>query len=95
VDPSVRFPAFRTCFDLLEFNNLPVSHFHHFEAAFSSFVCFSLPREGLPLLEELFKTHRDFTAKFRGEIFLGNILLELLCAMLISLKNASLDSLFE
>ena len=48
--------------------------------------------EGLPLLEGLFKRHGDFTNDFRGGVFLGNILMELLCAMLISLKDSSLDS---
>ena len=51
--------------------------------------------ENLPLLEGLFKRHGDFTSGFRGSVFLGNILIELLCAMLISLKDSSLDSLSE
>ena len=49
--------------------------------------------EGLPLLEELFKVHGDFTNGFKGGVFLGNILMKLLCAVLISLKDSSLDSL--
>ena len=51
--------------------------------------------EGLPLLEGLFKIHGDFTSGFRGGVFLGNILMELLCAVLISLRDSSLDSLSE
>ena len=51
--------------------------------------------EGLLLLEWLFKRHGDFTSGFRGGVFLGNILMELLCAVLISLKGSSLDSLSE
>ena len=51
--------------------------------------------ENLPLLEGLFKRHGDFTSGFRGSVFLGNILIELLYAMLISLKDSSLDSLSE
>ena len=51
--------------------------------------------EGLPLLEGLFKRHGDFTSGFREGVFLGNILIELLCAVLISLKDSSLDSLSE
>ena len=51
--------------------------------------------EGLPLLEGLLKRHGDFTSGFRGGVFLGNILIELLCAVLISLKGSSLDSLSE
>jgi len=50
-----------------------------------------MPVEGLPLLEGLFKVHGDFTSGFRGGVFLGNILMELLCAVLISLRNSSLD----
>ena len=70
-------------------------HFCRFGASYSSFLRFSMPTEGLPLLEELVKVHGDFTARFRGGVLLGNILLELLCAVLISLKSTSLDSLFE
>ena len=47
------------------------------------------------MLEGLFKVHGDFTSGFRGGVFLGNILMELLCAMLISLRDSSLDSLSE
>ncbi|KAL0010849.1 hypothetical protein SO802_005957 [Lithocarpus litseifolius] len=54
-----------------------------------------MPSEGLLLLEELLKVHGDFTTGFRVDVFLGNILLELLCAVLTSLKSTSLDSLFE
>ena len=50
--------------------------------------------KSLPLLEGLFKRHGDFTSGFKG-VFLGNILMELLCVVLISLKDSSLDSLFE
>ena len=56
---------------------------------------FSMPMEGLPLLKGLLKIHGDFTSGFRGGVFLGNILMELLCAMLITLKDSSLDSLSE
>ena len=52
-----------------------------------------MPIKGLPLLEGLFKAHGDFTSGFRGGIFLGNILMELLCVVLISLRDSSLDSL--
>ena len=45
-----------------------------------------MPAEGLPLLKGLFKTHKDFTSRFRGGVFFGNILMELLCAVLISLR---------
>ena len=47
------------------------------------------------MLEGLFKRHEDFISGFRGGVFLGNILMELLCAMLISLKDSLLDSLSE
>ena len=50
---------------------------------------------GLPLLEGLIRAHGDFTNGFRGGAFLGNILMELLCVVLISLRNSSLDSLSE
>ena len=94
-DPNLGLPAFLSCFDSLEFNSLPASHFHSFRSPFGNFLGFSMPIEGLPLLEGLFKTHGDFTNGFRGGVFLGNILMELLCAVLISLRDSSLDSLSE
>ncbi|XP_050241965.1 uncharacterized protein LOC126690893 [Quercus robur] len=86
--------SFLTRFDLLEFNSLPASHFHIFGSSYGSFLRFSVPVEGLLLLESLLKSHGDFTSGFRGGIFLGNIL-ELLCAVLVSLRNSSVDSLSE
>ncbi|XP_023893411.2 uncharacterized protein LOC112005397 [Quercus suber] len=94
-DHGFELPAFLARFDLLVFNSLPASHFHRFGPPFSNFLCFSVPMEGLPLLEWLFKIHEDFTSGFRGGVFLGNILMELLCAVLISLRDSSLDSLSE
>lgn len=94
-DPASRLPTFLARFDLLEFNSLPASHFCHFGPSYGSFLRFSVPVEGLPLLEGLFKSHGDFTLGFRGGVFLGNILMELLCAVLISLRDSSLDSLSE
>ena len=47
------------------------------------------------MLERLLKVHGDFTSGFRGGVFLGNILMELLCAMLIFLRDSFLDSLSE
>ena len=93
MDPSAGLPTFLSRFDLLEFNSLHVGHFHRFGASYSSFLQFSMPTEGLLLLEELLKVHGDFIAGFRGGVFLGNILLKLLCVVLISLKSTSLDSL--
>ena len=93
VDIASRLPTFLARFDLLEYNSLPASHFHHFGPSYGSFLRFSVPLEGLPLLEGLFKRHGDFTSGFRGGVFLGKILMELLCAVLISLKDSSLDFL--
>ena len=95
LDPISRLSTFLARFDLLEFNSLPASHFHHFGSSYGSFLRFSMPMEGLPLLEGLFKRHGDFTSGFRGGAFLGNILMELLCTVLISLRNSSLYSLSE
>ena len=74
-DPSSGLLAFLIRFDSLEFNSLLASHIHCFGPPFVSFLRFSVPAEGLPLLEGLFKTHGDFTSKFRGGMFLGNILI--------------------
>ena len=90
-----RLSAFLARFDPLEFNSLPASHFHHFRPPYGNFLHFSVLAESLPLLEGLFKAHGDFTNGFRGDVFLGNILMELLCTILISLKDSSLDSLSE
>ena len=94
-DPSSGLPAFLARFDSLEFNSFPASRFHRFGPPFGSFLRFSVPAEGLPLLEGLFKAHGDFTSGFKGGVFLGNILMELLSAMWISLWDSFLDSLSE
>ena len=95
LDPVLRLSTFLAHFDLLEFNSLPSSHFHCFGPSYGNFLRFSVPMEGLPLLEGLFKRHGDFTSGFKGGVFLGNIMMELLCVVLISLKGSSLDSLSE
>ena len=94
-DPDSRLPIFLVHFDLLEFNSLPTGHFHSFGPYYGSFLHFSVPVKGLPLLEGLLKSHGDFTNSFKRGVFLGNILMELLCAVLISLRDSSLDSLSE
>ena len=43
LDLASRLPTFLARFDLLEFNSLPVSHFHHFGPSYGSFLCFSVP----------------------------------------------------
>ena len=77
-DPDSRLSIFLACFDLLEFNSLPASHFHSFGSSYGTFLRFFVLVEGLSLLEGLFKSHGDFTSGFRGGVFLGNILMELL-----------------
>ena len=94
-NPGSGLLAFLACFDSQEFNSLPVSNFHHFGPSFGNFLRFFLPIEGLSLLEGLFIAHGDFTSGFKGGVFLGNILMELLCAVLISLRDSSPDSLSE
>ena len=95
LDLDSRLSTFLARFDLMEFNSLPASHFYSFGSSYGSFLCFSVPIESLPLLESLLKSHRDFTSDFRGDVFLGNILMELLCAMLVSLRDSSVDSFSE
>ena len=94
-DPDSRLSIFLVRFDLLEFNSLPTNHFHSIGSSYGSFLRLSMPVEGLPLLEGLLKSHGDFTSGFRGGVFLGSILMELLCAVLISLRDSSIDSLSE
>ena len=94
-DPNSSLPSFLTRFDSLELNSLPTSHFHSFGPPFVNFLQFSMPTEGLLLLEGLLKVHWDFTSGFRRCVFLGNILVELFYAVLVSLKDTSLDSLFD
>ena len=94
-DLDSRLSSFVAHFDFLEFNSLPASHFYSFGSSYGSFLRFSVPVEGLPLLESLLKSHEDFTSGFKGGVFLGNILMELLCAVLVSLKNSSVESLSE
>ena len=95
LDPASGLPTFLARFDLLEFNSVLASHFHYFGSSYGSFLRFYMPMEGLLLLEGLFKRHGDFTGGFRGGVFLENIPMELLCAMMISLKDSLLDSLSE
>lgn len=85
-DPGSNFSTFLAHFDSMESNSLPVSHFHRFGPPFGSILRFFVPVEGLPLLEGLFKAHGDFTSGFKGGILLGSILMELLCAVLVSLR---------
>ena len=94
-DLDSRLSSFLARFDLMEFNSLPASHFYSFGSSYGSFLRFSVPVEGLLLLESLLKSHGDFTSGFRGGAFLGNILMELLCAVLVSLRDSSVDSLSE
>ena len=94
-DLDSRLSSFLTRFDLMEFNSLPASHFYFFGSSYGSFLRFSMPVEGLLLLESLLKSHGDFTSGFRGGVFLGNILMELLCAVLVSLRDSSVGSLSE
>ena len=93
LDPNSGLLTFFTRFESLEFNNLPASHFHHFGPSFVKFLRFSVLTEGLLLLKELLRVHGDFTSGFRGGVFLGNILMELLYAVLVFLKDTSLDFL--
>ena len=95
LDLASGLPTFLARFDLLEFNSVLASHFHYFGSSYGSFLRFYMPMEGLLLLEGLFKRHGDFTGGFRGGVFLENIPMELLCAMMISLKDSLLDSLSE
>ena len=74
-DPDSRLSTFLASFDLMEFNSLLASHFHSFGSSYGSFLRFSVPEEGLPLLESLLKSHGDFTSGFKGGVFLGNILM--------------------
>ena len=69
LDLDSRLSTFLPRFDLMEFNSLPTSHFYSFGSSYGSFLRFSVPVEGLPLLESLLKGHRDFTSNFRGVFF--------------------------
>ena len=93
LDLDSRLSTFLVGFDLMEFNSLPTSHFYSFGSSYGSFLHFSMLVEGLPLLESLLKSHGDSTSGFRGGFFFGNILMELLCAVLVSLRYSSVDSL--
>ena len=86
-DLDSRLSSFLAHFDIMEFNSLPASHFYSFGSSYGSFLRFSMPVEGLPLLESLLRSHGDFTSGFREGIFLGNILMEL--------RDSSVDSLSE
>ena len=95
LDFDSRLSTFLARFDLMEFNSLPASHFYSFGSSYGSFLLCFVPVKGLPLLESLLKGHGDFTSGFGEGVFLGNILMELLCAVLVSLRDSSVDSLSE
>ena len=95
LDLDSRLSTFLARFDLMEFNSFPASQIYSCRSSYGSFLRFSVPVEGLPLLESWLKSHGDFTSSFRGGVFLGNILIELLCAVLVSLRDSFVDSLFE
>ena len=69
LDFDSRLSTFLARFDLMEFNSFLASHFYSFGSSYGRFLCFSMPVEGLPLLESLLKGHRDFTSNFRGVFF--------------------------
>ena len=92
LDLDSKLSIFFAHFDLIEFNSLP---FHSFGSSYGSFLRFSMLVEGLLLLEGLLKSHGDFTSGFRGGFFLGNILMKLQCAVLISLRDSFVNSLSE
>ena len=94
-DLGAGIPTFLTRFDSLEFNSLLISHFYRFGPPCASFLRFFVLAEGLPLLEGLLRVYGDFTNRFKGDVFFGNILMKLLCVVLVSLKSTSLDSLSE
>lgn len=82
IGPSLGLPTFLTRFNSQEFNSLLVSHFHHFGPPYTNFLRFFMPAKGFPFLEGLFRAHEDFISGFRGGVFLGNTLMELLCVVL-------------
>ena len=67
-DLDLRLSSFLAHFGLMEFNSLSASHFYSFRSSYGSFLHFSVPIEGLLLLESLLKSHGDFTSGFRGEV---------------------------
>ena len=69
LDLDSRLSTFLACFDLMEFNSLPASHFYSFGSSYGSFLRFFVSVEGLPLLKSLLKSHGDFTNGFREVFF--------------------------
>ena len=59
LDLDSRLSTFLVGFDLMEFNSLPTSHFYSFGPSYGSFLRFSVPIEGLLLLESLLKSHGE------------------------------------
>ena len=57
LDLDSRLSTFLARFDLMEFNSLPASHFYSSGSSYGSFLRYSMPVEGLPLLGSLLKSH--------------------------------------
>ncbi|XP_041023473.1 uncharacterized protein LOC121264386 [Juglans microcarpa x Juglans regia] len=71
----------------------PVSHFYCFDCYLEKFLRFTIPREGVPLLEKLRSHYGDFTAECRLGNMAGSMLLKLLSAVLLDIRRVPLKDL--
>ncbi|KAF5474704.1 hypothetical protein F2P56_006579 [Juglans regia] len=80
-------------FDTGSNDSQPVSHFYCFDGNVEKFLRFTIPREGVPLLEKLHSRYGDFTAECRLGNMVGSIFLKLLAAILLDIRRVPLKDL--
>ncbi|XP_018827011.2 uncharacterized protein LOC108995836 [Juglans regia] len=80
-------------FDTGSNDSQPVSHFYCFDGNVEKFLRFTIPREGVPLLEKLHSRYGDFTAECRLGNMAGSMFLKLLSAILLDICRVPLKDL--
>lgn len=87
--------AFLLRFNQEEYNTHQPSYFWPLSGPNMSFLSFSVPAEGLPLLNALLEKHGDFTVGFKLGVGTGDFMLHLLCCVLIDMVHSFFETLTE
>ncbi len=87
--------AFLLRFNQEEYNTHQPSYFWPLSGPNMSFLSFSVPAEGLPLLNALLEKHGDFTVGFKLGVGTGDFMLHLLCCVLTDMVHSFFETLTE
>uniref|UniRef100_A0A2N9F869 Uncharacterized protein n=1 Tax=Fagus sylvatica TaxID=28930 RepID=A0A2N9F869_FAGSY len=87
--------AFLLRFNQEEYNTHQPSYFWPLSGPNMSFLGFSVPAEGLPLLNALLEKHGDFTVGFKLGVGTGDFMLHLLCCVLTDMVHSFFETLTE